>query len=272
MVDDGNTEISIVSCGHSFCTPCIEKWHRISAECPLCKMVSRPQDVVRVGGRTKDAENSVRVGGRTKGDENSFRFRPFDTQNALESHSHTDSVHDSTPILRSYGVKIDAILKHVKYIHMKEPGVKMLIFSQWQSVLDILKYGLRENGIKSVELSGADKKRAKRIFVENDDVSVFILHSRSQSAGLTLVEATHCFIVEPLLNQSVELQAINRIHRIGQTRQTFVHRYIIAGSIEEKIMSVRGVEGASQDAPSASFGREGELLKWEDMARLVDFA
>jgi len=62
---------------------------------------------------------------------------------------------------------------------------------------------------------------------------------KNGAEGLTLVEANHAFMLEPILNHSIDAQAINRIHRIGQTSKTFVHRYIIADTVEEKIDMMR---------------------------------
>ena len=81
-------------------------------------------------------------------------------------------------------------------------------------------------------------------------------------------KATHCFIVEPLMNESVEEQAINRIHRIGQTLPTFVHRYIIEATIEERIMAVRSEQG--RPGIENGFSKDGELLDWREMALLFD--
>uniref|UniRef100_H3G7S2 Helicase C-terminal domain-containing protein n=1 Tax=Phytophthora ramorum TaxID=164328 RepID=H3G7S2_PHYRM len=53
--------------------------------------------------------------------------------------------------------------------------------------------------------------------------------------GLNIVEATEVILVEPLLSNSIEAQAVNRVHRLGQTRRTRVHRFIVQGSIEERI-------------------------------------
>jgi E3 ubiquitin-protein ligase SHPRH len=55
------------------------------------------------------------------------------------------------------------------------------------------------------------------------------------SNGLDIVEATHVFLVEPLINEAVESQAVARVARLGQTRSTFVHKYILNNTIEEKI-------------------------------------
>lgn len=56
--------------------------------------------------------------------------------------------------------------------------------------------------------------------------------------GLNLVEAQHVVLVEPLLNPGAEAQAVGRVHRIGQTRPTFVHRFIIEGSVEEGVLAL----------------------------------
>jgi E3 ubiquitin-protein ligase SHPRH len=61
----------------------------------------------------------------------------------------------------------------------------------------------------------------------NNGIMCFMLNSHSQSSGLTLLAATHVFLIEPLLNIGLELQATHRVHRIGQEKETFVWKYII---------------------------------------------
>ncbi len=67
------------------------------------------------------------------------------------------------------------------------------------------------------------------------DVKVLLLPVSSGANGLNLIEASHVILVEPILNPAQELQAIGRVHRIGQTRETVVHKFIIRNTIEERI-------------------------------------
>ncbi len=86
----------------------------------------------------------------------------------------------------------------------------MLVFSQWASQLQIVAHALTENEIEFLSFdSGKGKKRwdAALKFREDPRVNVFLLHGKSQSAGLTLTAATHVFLLEPQLNVSIELQS-----------------------------------------------------------------
>lgn len=66
-------------------------------------------------------------------------------------------------------------------------------------------------------------------------IECFLLHARAHSSGLNLVNATHVFLCEPLINTAIELQAIARVHRIGQHRLTTIWMYLVSGTVEESI-------------------------------------
>jgi E3 ubiquitin-protein ligase SHPRH len=66
-------------------------------------------------------------------------------------------------------------------------------------------------------------------------IECFLLHAKAHSSGLNLVNATHVFLCEPLINTAIELQAIARVHRIGQHRATTVWMYLVSGTVEETI-------------------------------------
>ena len=72
--------------------------------------------------------------------------------------------------------------------------------------------------------------------MNDSECKVLLMSGKSQSSGLTLVNATHLFLVEPLLNQAVEQQVVSRIHRFGQTHETSVYQYAVEGSVEMTIL------------------------------------
>lgn len=78
-------------------------------------------------------------------------------------------------------------------------------------------------------------KQVKEFKSFSSNVSCLLLNLKFGGKGLNLIEATHVFLVEPILNADEEMQAIGRVHRIGQTRETFVHRFITKNTIEETI-------------------------------------
>ncbi|MBE3045294.1 SWF/SNF helicase family protein [Candidatus Bathyarchaeota archaeon] len=75
-------------------------------------------------------------------------------------------------------------------------------------------------------------------FKEDPSIEVFILHAKAHSSGLNLVNASHVFLCEPLLNTALELQAIARIDRIGQRQETTVWLYLVDGTVEESIYNL----------------------------------
>lgn len=123
-------------------------------------------------------------------------------------------------IVKGQGAKLDSIVRHIQYIKATNNG-KCVVFSQWSKTLEMLQKGLSANGIKSTAINTAVASNKSKIsqFQEDPKINVILLHARSQSSGLTLVQAQTVFIIEPVLNESLEKQAINRIHRIGQSKE-----------------------------------------------------
>ncbi|KAJ3338640.1 hypothetical protein HDU93_009273 [Gonapodya sp. JEL0774] len=137
----------------------------------------------------------------------------------------------------SFGAKLDHLVKHLLCLPQAD---KCLIFSQWDEVLSILTVALTHNEIKFVRIDGSRKNKLDAItkFREDPQIKCFMLHARSQSSGLTLVQARHVFLVEPVIDPGLELQAVNRVHRYGQKQETYVWRYIVAGTVEERVYAI----------------------------------
>lgn len=131
--------------------------------------------------------------------------------------------------------KIEEIVQTVIKLKADDEHVKIVIFSHWPDILSILESALLENDIEYRSKMGTFAMTLSQFKDPQLNVTCLLLPLKCGSKGLNLTEAQHVFLVEPILNPGEQLQAIGRIHRMGQTRPTFVHRFIVKNTIEETI-------------------------------------
>ena len=122
-----------------------------------------------------------------------------------------------------------------------ESGHKGLVFSQFTSFLAIVRERLDERGIVYEYLDGRTKKREEHVrrFQEDPDVRLFLVSLKAGGVGLNLTAADYVFLLDPWWNPAVEAQAIDRSHRIGQTRAVTAYRFVSRGTVEEKVMELQ---------------------------------
>jgi non-specific serine/threonine protein kinase len=117
---------------------------------------------------------------------------------------------------------------------------KALVFSQFLGMLAIIRQQLEEQSIPYVYFDGSssatERERAIQEFQNNDDCRVFLISLKAGGVGLNLTAADYVYIVDPWWNPAVEQQAIDRTHRIGQTKNIFAYRLICKDTIEEKML------------------------------------
>lgn len=135
----------------------------------------------------------------------------------------------------SYGSKIDMLAKHLLWIRANDHGAKSVIFSQYRDFLEVLETAFRA---WKIGCSNIREKNGIEKFKRDSATEAFLLDAKSDSSGLNLVNATYVFLCEPLINPAIELQAIARVHRIGQQRQTTVFMYLIGNTVEEAIYNI----------------------------------
>lgn len=133
---------------------------------------------------------------------------------------------------RSFTTKVDTLARHLIWLRESDPGAKSIIYSQFKDFLDVLALAFQRFRIG---YSAIDKPNGIEKFKRDPSVECFLLHSRAHSSGLNLVNASHVFLCEPLLNTALELQAIARVDRIGQHQETNVWLYLVDGTVEESI-------------------------------------
>jgi SNF2 family DNA or RNA helicase len=135
--------------------------------------------------------------------------------------------------------KFEAVIQNIESIILE--GHKILIFSSFVKHLELFPEWLNRNGIGYSMLTGSTHDREKVInaFRQDPAIKVFLISLKAGGVGLNLTEADYVFILDPWWNPASEIQALSRAHRIGQDKTVFVHRYITARTIEEKIQHLQ---------------------------------
>jgi superfamily II DNA or RNA helicase len=171
------------------------------------------------------------------GDMNANRFAIFRSLTLLRQLSlHAGLVDEAHAGLAS--AKIDALLGQLHEV--TGSGHRALVFSQFTGFLGKVRERLEAEGIPYCYLDGSTRNRAAvvRRFKDGTD-PVFLISLKAGGFGLNLTEADYCFLLDPWWNPATEAQAVDRTHRIGQTRGVMVYRLVAKDTIEEKVMALK---------------------------------
>lgn len=187
---------------------------------------------------------------------------PINSRDIFEiiNHSADDSFYaatpppDSTPLkppritLRRIGTnssaKIAALIAHLKSIRSTSPSTKSVVFSQFTSFLDLISPALSRASIPFLRFDGAMTQKARAAVLAEFDASkdrgvVLLLSLRAGGVGLNLTSAKRVFMMDPWWSFAVEAQAIDRVHRMGQEDEVKVVRFVVAGSIEGRMLRIQ---------------------------------
>ncbi|CAI6373127.1 unnamed protein product [Macrosiphum euphorbiae] len=203
---NGDAGWAVLQCGHSVCNQCLETMfnHSVAFEidCPMCRNTTPMDSISYVkNNREGDGPNIVIKG--------------------------------------SFSTKIESVTLKLMELITQDPNVKVLIFSNWDKALNILGEALDQNSISyRILKTGTKYKKTLKDFKSDKKINALLMKLSEGSKGLNLTEATRIFFMEPIINKADEHQAIGRIHRIAQTKPTFVHNFIIRDSIEENITNL----------------------------------
>ncbi|WP_250254632.1 SNF2-related protein [Chryseobacterium sp. Marseille-Q3244] len=132
-------------------------------------------------------------------------------------------------------VKIEILMEQILG---KSKDHKILVFSQFVGMLDLLKPELERHGIPFEYLTGQTKDRGQKVanFQENEEIRVFLISLKAGGVGLNLTQADYIYLIDPWWNPATENQAIDRSYRIGQTKNVIAVRMICSNTVEEKIL------------------------------------
>jgi hypothetical protein len=165
--------------------------------------------------------------------------------------------------------KLDALQEQLREV--LDAGHKALVFSQFTSLLKIVRDRLDNEGVVYEYLDGKTRDRQTCVerFQNDADCKLFLVSLKAGGLGLNLTAAEYVFLLDPWWNPAVEAQAVDRAHRIGQTRPVFAYRLIARDTVEEKVLELQKTK---RDLAAAIIGEDNALirnLRPEDLALLL---
>lgn len=166
--------------------------------------------------------------------------------------------------------KIEQLIQHMHEVISE--GHKVLVFSQFTSLLALVKTRLDEEQVVYEYLDGQTEDRKSPVdrFQTDPEVSAFLISLKAGGTGLNLTAADYVFILDPWWNPAVEAQAIGRAHRMGQTNKVIAYRMIARGTVEEKILDLQKTK---KDLAESIVSEDQDFMKKltkEDLEMLLD--
>lgn len=226
----------ITACAHVFGYECIERVIQTQHRCPMC------------------------------------RAEPLEPNNLIQPAASLGEATDTLPLdIDTSSSKTEALISILKASHRK-PGTKTVIFSQWTTFLDIIQHQLRTHNYTFTRIDGTMSPTARDAALhslEHDPECTIMLASLAVcSVGLNLVAANQVVLADSWWAPAIEDQAVDRVHRLGQTRPTTVWRLVMDRSIEEKVL---GIQADKRKLMMAAFREKGgKRAKAGKTARLAD--
>ncbi|KAI1409348.1 SNF2 family N-terminal domain-containing protein [Hypoxylon sp. FL1857] len=223
----------MTACFHLICTACIKTWedevgNHGSGTCPVCQ------------AHVRFAYNEIRKSkAEVEHEGHNHSHKPESKVRTKDGYSGYQGPHTKTRAL------VDDLLKAKAESEAQpdEPPYKSVVFSAWTSHLDLIQIALDDAGIRYTRLDGKMSRTARTAamdaFRDDNDVHVILVSIMAGGLGLNLTSGNYVYVMEPQYNPAAEAQAVDRVHRLGQKRPVRTVRYIMRGSIEEKMLELQ---------------------------------
>ncbi|XP_031284842.1 helicase-like transcription factor CHR28 [Pistacia vera] len=253
-------EDSVVTmCGHVFCYQCVSEYTTgddNTCPAPKCKEQLGPDVVFSKVSLTSCLSDDVGAGSMdSEFTERSMilqdEFCSAKIRSVLEillSHCKLNSsileLHGPTGSSRTFAEGVLDAEETTLYSESPTKGpIKSIVFSQWTRMLDLVEFSLNQHCIQYRRLDGTmtlpSRDRAVKDFNTDPEITVMLMSLKAGNLGLNMVAACHVILLDPWWNPTTEDQAVDRAHRIGQTRPVTVTRITIKDTVEDKIISLQ---------------------------------
>ncbi|KAJ3695630.1 hypothetical protein LUZ60_001007 [Juncus effusus] len=254
LCNDAPEDAVVTTCGHVFCNQCISE--RLTggddtASCPACKsrlsfssLFSQPTLKSSLSGTPIPVKQESDI--------------PTPAHLSVSCTGYSSKIRTALQILRSLPplVKGGDVEKEEERI-TKGVSEKAIVFSQWTSMLDLMEPPLKESGLEYRRLDGtmsvAARDKAVKDFNTIPEVTVMMMSLKAASLGLNMVAANHVILLDLWWNPTTEDQAIDRAHRIGQTRPVTVSRLTVENTVEDRILAL---QQKKREMVASAFGED----------------
>jgi SNF2 family DNA or RNA helicase len=154
--------------------------------------------------------------------------------------------------------KLDVLMPRLSEVVAE--GHKALVFSQFTSFLSIVRRRLESEGTVYEYLDGKTRDRGARVarFQDDPECKLFLISLKAGGLGLNLTAADYVFLLDPWWNPAIEAQAIDRAHRIGQSKRVFAYRLITRETVEEKVLALQATK---RELADAIIGEDNSLIR-----------
>ena len=204
---------TLTPCGHLFCNECLHMCLKAKPSCPMCKADLKGKKLLSVNSKTVKQEDKKK-----------------------------------NPLLEKYGSKLGKLISVIRHLTNNDDN-RIIVFSQWDNMLNLLSKTLSENGVGNSIVKGnvwtrnsAITKFKNGVNKLGEDNKVIMLSLTNAASGTNLTEASHIFFIEPIDAsrkeiRAIEGQAIGRACRLGQKNKVNIVRILARNTIEEEIFN-----------------------------------
>ncbi|SMQ48056.1 unnamed protein product [Zymoseptoria tritici ST99CH_3D7] len=270
-------EQAVTGCWHSACKKCLLDYieHQTAKnEVPRCFNCREPISV-------RDVFEVIKHDDDTDDDESGLLAAAVDADDDDDLYSSTQPKLSSKAkprislrrVNQLSSAKISTLLSQLRRLKKSDPLSKSVVFSQFTSFLDLLGPALSQHNISYLRFDGSmsQKERAKVLieFAARPKFTVLLLSLRAGGVGLNLTCAKRVYMMDPWWSFAVEAQAIDRVHRMGQTEAVDVVRFVVEGSIEEKMLRVQERKKFLASSLGMMSEDEKKMQRIEDIRELL---
>ncbi|KAL1302406.1 hypothetical protein AAFC00_002804 [Neodothiora populina] len=270
---------AVTGCWHSACKTCLldyiekETSKGEIARCFNCREPINARDVFEVVRHDDNGDDDIQPTAMASFESKASEIDDLYSVSNKSSPSSSKSRISLRRVNQLSSAKISTLLLHLKNIKRTEPLSKSVVFSQFTSFLDLLEPALTAASIPYLRFDGSMSQKHRAVvlkqFADRPKGCVLLLSLKAGGVGLNLTCANKVFMLDPWWSWAIESQAIDRVHRMGQTEPVKVIRFVVERSIEEKMLRVQDRKKFIASSLGMMSDEEKKLQRIEDIRTLL---